>query len=395
MKMNLKENNRKKVNELRKIKIDNNNQNSQNLLKYTLPSNIEKMKNISQFPNQHPSQREPMNSEPDTNLHSQPISTFKTHNQPRRQRVQSAHRIGSLKSVNYQYSKTQTFFPGTLTEKANQTLQTLERKSKQPRRGITSRSVGNKYIKHFTNSKKRRDSNSNNDLNSSGRLTDGFSVMNFENSGFKEKVITRRKNSIQGNAFEKSDQLNQKSFWQMGKSQAKEKQKGDLFNYIGKMDDKRKKLLGTLISGRTKIADKKELVKILKNELKKKKKNVLQSIRENNCLKMKWKGLNQTLVSHQETKINQYEYLKKLFIRDKTSLTVEEKSILSNINMVSKSQIQNELSKILNHETDFIKINKSEISNSKFSKNDLLLNNLPNKNSSISQKNSLPRIYSD
>jgi hypothetical protein len=210
--------------------------------------------------------------------------------------------------------------------------------------------------------------------------------MSNKNKEFKEKFRINQKQSelrVHDEIREITTQTN--DFFQ--REERPNQENRDPFNLVNELDTDRKVLFKKIFKNKTNLS-KVEILTKLKKHLKNKKKNILNLIRENRGLEKKWKNLNLKYEELQKNKVDQYEYMKHLIIKDAKGLNSIEKSIVSKINNVSKSQIKKEISQILEHKTEFQKVDQKDFSKSYIDQ--LKLNESENNN-----QNSVPRLYSD
>ena len=220
-------------------------------------------------------------------------------------------------------------------------------------------------------------------MDSSGKLADTYSVMEFDGADKFRNVVIHQNNRVLRNDIKPWDFVPKKpkGLWV---SRNKNKEYDMKNNMIGLLDEKRQKLYKRLLSKHEEPLKSYQIIKILKKELKNKKKDVLKVIQDNRSLEYKWKKLNIKLQNVQQSQIDQFEYLKKLIVRDKNQLKGSEFSIVSNINDASKQQIKNEISKILSHETQFVSFDQNDNSTSN-------IKCVPDEN----KKYPITKIYSD
>ena len=357
----------------------------------TLPSNVDNFFRFSNFPTKQLSQREPLNSEMDTNFHSIPMSNFQAKQGHPKARVQSAHPRKQSSSVSCKHSGNQFGFANTTSENYNKTIRARRGSYQKPRLGLARRSVGKMYIRHITSEKKKSQGSSSHlpEQQSCKGNAGNYLMMGFEDKKFMEKISISRKNSRQIRGEESPVK---KSFFT--KISQKHKENDDPFNLVGELDKERRALYNQIMTKSAGSLNSSGKLKILKQYLKTKKKNILSLIRENMNLEKKWKNLNIQYEQKQQEKVSQYEYMKGLVLKDVSGLSTLEKSIVLKINNVSKSQIQKEISQILAHKTEFVKVDQKELSESKTYRSQTQ-SNLEVSQSFQGPIPGVPRLYSD
>ena len=357
----------------------------------TLPSDVKKFHMISGVPNKEFSHRGPMDSYSDINRMSIPLSSLKVRKYPCKPRVQSARRMQSLGSKNKKFSKTQNFFPGGLGETGNKTMNTLERKTCRSRTEVKGHPIGQTYLNYRRNSiasEKRtsRDSKKKHQIKETfNKNKQGFSIMKFDEIDLGKSLLKKNKFWVSEEEREK------KNFFMMKNSKNEENQ--NVFNTVGLLKKKRNDMFEKIMKNHNNAnVSQAQILKILKQTLKNKKKNILKTIQENKALEYKWRNLNIKNESFQKSKIQKFEYLKKLLLREKSNLTKKEISIVSNIDKISKPQIQLEMSKILSQETQFVSFDKGEITQSNVTQKD---EKYQDRFKMMKKSKPVPRIYSD
>jgi hypothetical protein len=305
--------------------------------------------------------------------------------------VQSARRMHSVPTKDEKFSKTHFIIPN---DQNNKTMNTLDRKMKKPRRSVGNHTVGLDYLDYRKNSiasSKRISQDSiskKGKFNSSSKMMGTYSVMEFEGKEFKQLMLRRKKKVSNTNLRPWNATPNTLNDPWLHK---KPSENENNMNIVEILDKKRQDLYKKLLKNKKEQLTPNEIVRILKKELRKKKKNILGIIQDNRSLEYKWRDQNNKLQKLHKSKIENFEYLKKLILRDKNQLNPSEMSLVSNINNASKPQIKFEISKILSHETEFVSFDQAEITNS-----NIHLDSNQNPPKKVEKKtDALTRIYTD
>lgn len=353
------------------------------------PSDVNKFINFSKHPTRNSSHQQDLMS--NTDRMSIPISSMKMRPNNRASQVQSDRRVGS-QSCSHKPKLSQTqklcmhnFQPGRTLSNSKRSFS---------RRQLGEQKFVQKYLvirQKSLNMKKKRSrvSSGKTAEESPVKLREMSQVLQNENKEFQRRLSMGSK-KLPCKRQRPNHQLakRNKNFWI--EQLIPVETDGEKFNLVEKMNVKRRQLLKKLLEGNEENVDEAKIIRVLRQKLKSKKKAIFNLIQENRKLEYKWKEANVRLENFHQSKIEKFEYIKKLILRDKGHLSKSEMSIVSEIHRLSKPQIQFDISKILPHDTRFVRMNESSLAASKVQPDMLLLS----KQSPSGSKELVP-IYSD
>ena len=264
------------------------------------------------------------------------------------------------------FSKTQVFLPhAQAIDKNNKTMHTLQRVTRKMKAQLGKHPIGQSYMKYRRDSltsreKTSKGSSSKNQFDSSGKLEKNLAVMEINLPEFRRPSSVHARKSSNGRDFfmlnkqgkdRSSKKYNHKVFQDLGKSEE--------FDMVKILDKRRRDLLVQITGENRGNQNLPRLKQQLKLYLKYKKQAVLKMVRTNRALGNEWKTLTDHLQQKQYRDVQTVEYLKRLMFRDKMKLNQQEINMVEDIRKASESQIKVELSKIIDHETTFIKVEDS------------------------------------
>lgn len=340
------------------------------------PSDVKKFINFSKNPTRNSSQRQGLAS--NTERMSIPISTMKMGGPSRKSGVQSDRRAESL-SCTHQPKHSQTQLLCSRDYQNGRTLPNSKRSIRRPRRQLGVQNIARNYLDFRQKSLKAKKKGS---RKSSGKAkpetpkkTREMSlVLENENKEFQRRISMGSKKPASTLDTPKPGLARRKkNFWVNQLVPVADAE--DQPSIVSQVNAKRRQLLANLIGDRKENLSQAQIVKLLRQQLKSKKKTIFKLIQDNRKLEYKWKETNRRLENFHQSKIERFEYLKKLILRDKNHLSRSEMCLVSQIEKFAKPQIQFDISKILLHETRFVRMGESSLATSQVHLDPLLLSN--------------------